>query len=97
MKRRNSGGANLPPDITSTYLADAMAIQSEMLRRLSRGGLISMGEMASLMEDIGNRYLDIAEAIRLKILNDRRGEAGPPQSIRGASNAEPRRAGKRRG
>ena len=97
MKRRNNGGANLPPDITSTYLADAMAIQSEMLRRLARGGLVSMAEMAALMEDIGNRYLDIAETIRLKVLSDRQGEAGRPQSIRAASSAEPRRAAKRRG
>ena len=48
-----------------------MAIQSEMLRRLSRRGLIDIREMGELMEDIGNRYLDIAESIRQNVLNGR--------------------------
>ena len=64
---------------------------TEVLQRLAaaRGAINSL--MGELMEDIGNRYLDVAEAIRQNILNGRADAPGQSPSLGDQTSEEPNR------
>lgn len=47
------------------YIANLMAIHSEMLRRLAKHKSISLAQLGALAEDTGNLYIDIADRISL--------------------------------
>lgn len=57
------------PDTQSTenyreYLQRVMTIQSEAVRRLADGEALAPLEMASMLEDVANRFQDISEELR---------------------------------
>jgi hypothetical protein len=54
----------IPQNVTAAYIADALVMQSELLRRLSRGGNLELAELGELMGDMGKFYLSISAAIR---------------------------------
>ena len=53
--------------IAADYVADIMAVQSEMLKRLSERAPLSLPEIGNLTEDIGNLYLNISDAISRRL------------------------------
>lgn len=53
----------IPQNVTAAYIADALVLQSELLRRLSRGGNLELSELGALMGDMGKFYLSISVAI----------------------------------
>jgi hypothetical protein len=59
-----------PLSIISAYITDTVAVQQEMLERLAERKNISLSELAELLEDSGNRFLDISDLIRDKIISD---------------------------
>lgn len=54
----------LPKIVTRSDVSDALALQSEMLRRLSKLDSISLMQMGELMEEVGKLCLDMSQAIR---------------------------------
>lgn len=50
--------------VTCAYIADVLMLQSEMLRRLSRGEAMELAQLGAVMEEIGTLYLGLSEAIR---------------------------------
>ena len=77
------------------YMAAAIAIHAEMMHRLTKRGQMSMVEWGELMEDVGNRYLDIAEHIRDVIILSRSVDPVEHQLLSGQKSA-PKRLAKRR-
>jgi hypothetical protein len=64
----------IAPDILlNSSIVDTLALQSEKLRRLSRGRSMSLLEAGELMDETGRLYLGIAIAIREAIVTSRDG------------------------
>lgn len=54
--------------VNAAQIADILALETEMFRRLSRSGCLSLAETGELVEDIAKLYLQIAGEIRSKVL-----------------------------
>ena len=57
------------PKVAAPFrLATVLAIHAEMMRRLADDGQLTLAQWSEIMEDAGNRYLDIADCIRQTII-----------------------------
>lgn len=81
MSRQNTKNSNFRKQIA--HYAKRVSVLQASLDTSLRKRDMNCGALGALMEDTGNRFLDLAEEIRAKILA-RRSEESAPRSARTA-------------